>query len=53
MDNLYRRFQLIDKDKEKALNALVLEKGLSHEDLQLILSAIVLINTEHANGVRV
>lgn len=38
----YRRFELIDKEKEQALLALIKQKGLSREDLILILSTLKL-----------
>ncbi len=36
----YRRFKLIDKSKEKALTLLVKQKGLSKDDLVLILKTL-------------
>ena len=38
----FRRFKLIDKCKRKAFLALVKQKGLTREDLLLILSSIKL-----------
>ena len=40
MENIYRRFRLINKEKEKALLQLVEEKRLTLDDLCLIVSTI-------------
>lgn len=40
MESIYRRFRLIDKEKEKALLQLVEEKRLTLDDLCLIVSTI-------------
>nr|WP_316621118.1 hypothetical protein [uncultured Ruminococcus sp.] len=45
MENIYRRFKLIDKEKEKALLQLVEEKRLTPDDLCLILSTISINQT--------
>ncbi len=37
---IHRRFELIDKDKKEALLSLVEQKGLSADDLMLILGTI-------------
>ncbi len=41
-DPIWRRFEIVDKKKEKALLALAKQKGLTHEDLILILSTVKL-----------
>lgn len=42
--SIYRRFKVIDKNKEQAVFALIKQKGLSHEDIELILKTLVLAN---------
>ena len=45
-ENIYRRFKLINEEKEEALFSLIKEKHLSYEDLQLILSTLKLNITD-------
>ncbi len=45
MKAIYRRFKLLDKEKEKALLQLVEEKRLTPNDLSLILSTISINQT--------
>ena len=45
MEAIYRRFKLLDKEKEKALLQLVKEKRLTPDDLSLILSTISINQT--------
>lgn len=40
MEIIFRRFQLIDKEKEKALMSLIKQKGLTRDDLMLILKSL-------------
>lgn len=42
MEEIYRRFELINKENEKKLNQLINEKGLTRDDLTLILKTIKL-----------
>lgn len=42
MEIIYRRFELINKKNEKKLNQLINEKGLTRDDLTLILKTIKL-----------
>lgn len=41
-ETIYRRFELINKENEKKLNQLINKKGLTRDDLTLILKTIKL-----------
>lgn len=40
MEPIFRRFKLVDKEKEKALMLLIKQKGLTSDDLMLVLKSL-------------
>lgn len=53
MNPIYRRFELIttDKEQEKAFHALLKQKGLTREDLMLILESVKLREFDHSSAI--